>query len=181
MNSEGGTFPGAVPPELFEEIYRRHGHRCPMSTLGGRLGYAVFRHLAADPDEDLLAIYHTRTCALDGIGVATGCTLAAGNLLVREEGRHALTLVRRQDGGGVEATLSAEALAIAGEYRKVSEVLERERPGLSGEELREREGRREAILEGVLVRLRGEDEENLLEVRPVLSDPEALGVDGRHA
>lgn len=181
MNFEGGASPGAVPPELFEEIYRRHGHRCPMSTLGGRLGYAAFRHLAAGPEENLLALYHIRTCALDGIGVATGCTLAAGNLRVREEGRHALTLVRRQDGGGVEATLREEALAIAWEYRRVCEVLERERPGLSEQELREREGRREAILEGVLLRLRGEDEENLLEVRPVVLDPEAPGLEGRHA
>lgn len=181
MNSEGGASSGGVPPELFEEIYRRHGHRCPMSTLGGRLGYAAIRHLAAGPEEDLLAIYHIRTCALEGIGVSTGCTLAAGNLRVREEGRHALTLVRRQDGAGVEATLREEALAIAWEYRRVSELLERERPGLSGEELTEREGQREAILEGVLVRLRGEDEEKLLEVRPLVLDLEAQGLEGRHA
>jgi formylmethanofuran dehydrogenase subunit E len=181
MNSERGASPGAAPPELFEEIYRRHGHRCPMSTLGGRLGYAAFRHLAAGPEEDLLALYHIRTCALDGIGVATGCTLAAGNLRVREDGRHALTLVRLQDGGGVEATLRDEALAIAWEYRRVCEVLERERPGLSEQELTEREGQREAILEGVLIRLRGEGEEKLLAVRPVVLDLDAPGPEGRHA
>lgn len=181
MNSEGGASPGAVPKELFAEIYRRHGHRCPMSTLGGRLGYAAIRHLAAGPEEDLLAIYHIRTCALDGIGVGCGCTLSAGNLLVREEGRHALALVCREDGRGVEVTLKEKALTIAGEYRRVSEALERERPGLSEQELTEREGHREAILDEVLIRLRRENEGRLLAVRPLVLDVDSLLQEGGHA
>ena len=59
------------PPPLFARIYARHGHRCPMSTLGGRLGLAALNALG-ETDGELKAVFANRTCAIYGITAVTG-------------------------------------------------------------------------------------------------------------
>ena len=98
-------------PDLFLRIHARHGHYCPMSTLGGRLGVAALSALGGGAGE-LAAIYHIETCAVDGIAVAIGCSPE-----VKAAGRHRLEL-RAGDGRGVAAELTAEALAQAAACRK---------------------------------------------------------------
>ena len=63
-NFEARLVIGVMPesPEIFARIYARHGHRCPMSTLGGRLGLAAMQWLG-DGAGELQAIYSNRTCA----------------------------------------------------------------------------------------------------------------------
>jgi len=158
-----------LPPfELFAEIYRRHGHRCPMSTLGGRLGYAARQRVGSGrPVGSLTAVYHAATCALDGIRVATGCCEADGTLSVQEDGRHRLALLDRSAGVGVAAVLREEALALAGEYRRLDEALEKDRPLLGGDELAERLRRKEAFLDVLLERLRTRPDEELIEFEPL--------------
>jgi len=158
-----------LPPfELFAEIYRRHGHRCPMSTLGGRLGYAARRLLGPEvPDGALAAVYQTATCALDGIRLATGCSEAAGSFDAREEGRHRLILVDRRSGRGLAVALRMETLALAGEYRRFDEALEKDRAVLDGEELAERVRQKETFLDLLLERLRTLPDEELLEFEPL--------------
>lgn len=153
-----------LPPfELFAEIYRRHGHRCPMSTLGGRLGHAARRRFGPEvPSGALAAVYHTATCALDGIRQATGCSESAGSLEVRETGQHLLTLVDHRTGRTVEVALRPETLVLAGEYRRLDEALERERPALAAGELMERTRQKEAFLDALLERLRTLPDEELL-------------------
>jgi formylmethanofuran dehydrogenase subunit E len=85
------------PPEIFIRIYARHGHRCPMSTLGGRLGLAALKGLG-DCDGELQAVYSHRTCATDGIAETTGCTEEKGSLIVKNDGRHALALSCLENG-----------------------------------------------------------------------------------
>jgi formylmethanofuran dehydrogenase subunit E len=102
--------------DLFLRIRARHGHYCPMSTLGGRLGTAALTALGSGAGE-LTATYHIDTCAADGIAVATGCLSEEGRLTVRGEGRHRLVL-RAGDGRGVAAELSAAALEQAAACRK---------------------------------------------------------------
>ena len=109
------------PPEIFARIYARHGHRCPMSTLGGRLGLAAMKLLGERPGA-LQATYGNRTCAVDGIGEATGCREDAGSLVVKSNGRHALVL--SSEAATVEVELTAEALDMAGRYRSLCKRLE---------------------------------------------------------
>ena len=158
-----------VPLSAFEEIYRRHGHRCPMSTLGGRLGYAASRHVADCP-RALQAVYHARTCAVDGIEHTTGCTLAGGDLVVKDEGRHVLTLVCGECGEGVEVALRESTLDLAADYRRVGAELERLRPLMGAAEIEFRERQREAALDVLLHRLRTLPEEVLLTVRPLTAE-----------
>ncbi|WP_432823408.1 FmdE family protein [Trichloromonas sp.] len=153
-----------VPRALFDEIYARHGHRCPMSTLGGRIGYAAAAQVAAG---ERLAIYYANTCALDGIRVTTGI----GSPRVIEQGRHALVLVGRADGRGVQVSLRPAALDIAWEYRRVSEALDRDRAGLDEAALAMRQAELAQVLDGVLQRLWTLPDEELLEIVPAELDP----------
>lgn len=132
-------------PTVFAEIYRRHGHRCPMSTLGGRLGHAARRRLGEG--EGLRAVYRARTCAVDGIALTTGCSPEAGSLAVEDCGRHVLT-VTRPGGDGVTVALRAAALELAGSYRRLRDA-----------------AAEEARLERVLEELRTLPEDRLLTVR----------------
>ncbi len=154
-----------VPRELFDEIYARHGHRCPMSTLGGRIGYAAAAQVAA---AERLAVYYANTCALDGIRVTTGI----GNPRVIEQGRHTLVLVDRADGRGVQVSLRPAALDIAWEYRWVSEALDRDRAELDAAGLTARQAELGQVLDGVLQRLWTIPDEELLEIVPVTLDLE---------
>jgi formylmethanofuran dehydrogenase subunit E len=97
--------------DLFLRIRARHGHYCPMSTLGGRLGVAALE-LLGEGVGALVATYHIDTCAADGIAEATGCLPK-----VKAEGRHRLEL-RAGEGCGVAAELTAAALERAAVCRR---------------------------------------------------------------
>lgn len=150
------------PPELFREIYRRHGHRCPMSTLGGRLAWAARRRLGAPAGAGLTAVFLHATCAVDGIAVTTGCSVATGTLTVRDLGRHTLVLRGPAAGRRVTVSLRPAALAIAGRYRSVDQDLERRGAGLTVAERSELETARERVLQEVLEQLWSLPEERLL-------------------
>lgn len=106
-----------LSPDLFLRIRVRHGHYCPMSTLGGRLGAAALSALGA-VDGELTACYHIDTCAVDGIAVATGCFPEEDRLIVTGVGLHRLDL-RDAAGHGMRAELTATALARAATCRKL--------------------------------------------------------------
>jgi len=152
-------------PELFARIYARHGHRCPMSTLGGRLGLAALQWLG-NRDTALQAIYRNRTCATDGISEVTGCCEEQGSLIVRSDGRHALVL--KSATASVEVELTDEALLMAGRYRSLCNRLENGWDELDVEEQARRHAEMEVMLdellpqfwradEALLVRKVGED------------------------
>jgi len=97
-------------PDFFEALALLHGHRCPMSIFGARLGLAARAALSAAPGQRLAARYLHQTCALDGIQLATRCTLGNGNLRVDPRGEHRLLLWVEGGAVGVEARLTAAAL-----------------------------------------------------------------------
>ena len=136
-----------VPPEIFVRIYSRHGHRCPMSTLGGRLGLAAIKWLGVSIGE-LQAIFSNRTCATDGIAETTGCTEEKGSLIVKNDGRHALTLSSAQ--ASVEVELTAEALQMAGRYRSLCNRLEKGLDELEADEQAKRRAEMDAMLDELL-------------------------------
>jgi len=119
-----------------------------MSTLGGRLGLAVKSVLPASGDE-LRAVYHARTCALDGIALITGCSEDNGTMTVTTEGRHVLE-VFSGDGRVAELSLTDTAMQIAGDYRRLSVELEAGWDQLGDEERATRTERRESTLDAIL-------------------------------
>lgn len=138
------------PQQLFAEIYRIHGHRCPMSTLGGRLGFAARAHLAGRAP--LTATYFIDTCAADGISVMTGCSRASNSLRIIARNRHALWL-QGKDGAGIFAELTDYALHLAGEYRLLDLKHQQEGVGLDLQAERERRQAKELYLDELLHRL----------------------------
>ena len=134
-------------PEMFARIYTRHGHRCPMSTLGGRLGLAAIKWLG-DVEGELHAIYSNRTCAADGIAETTGCTEENGSLVVKNDGRHALTLSSAQ--ASVEVELTTKALEMAGRYRSLCNRLEKGWDELEEDEQVKRRAEMDAMLDDLL-------------------------------
>lgn len=105
---------------LFLQIRARHGHYCPMSTLGARLGEAAVQALGGAGDR-LTARYLIGTCAVDGVALATGCLPEAGRMVVDNRGRHCLELWDAGTGQGVQAELTAVALERAAQCRTFQE------------------------------------------------------------
>jgi formylmethanofuran dehydrogenase subunit E len=156
---------GLPPRQLFAEIYEIHGHRCPMSTLGGRLGFAARQRLAGR--EPLTATYYIATCAADGISVMTGCSKATGTLRIVPQERHALWL-QDADGRGIFAELSRQALHLAGEYRTRDQAFLKEETRLSTAERQERQRAKELLLEELLQKFWMLPDEELLNFAPEL-------------
>ena len=138
-----------------------------MSTLGGRLGRAAAAHVDSLRRR---AVYHIDTCALDGIRVATGCH----EIRVVDEGRHVLDLVDDRNGRGVRVALRPEALAIAGEYRRLDDALDRDRAGLDPTTLAARQSEVNQVLDKVLEQLWTLPDEALLEIAPTELDSVTL-------
>ncbi|MBI5189417.1 MAG: hypothetical protein HZA22_01895 [Nitrospirae bacterium] len=113
----------------FTALYEFHGHRCPMSTMGARLGLAAMAALGVTKADQFKVegLFHTKNCALDGIQFTTGCTLGNGNLAYAEEGRAAFTLNRRDGRGGVVVTVSGAALERLSGFKEFKARLMEER------------------------------------------------------
>ncbi len=150
-------------PEIFARIYDLHGHRCPMSTLGGRLGLAVMAQPQLQKDT-LRAIYHSRTCAVDGIALTTGCNENSGSMTVTTEGRHCLEIFD-DAGNALVLNLNDNAMQIAGDYRRLSQELELGWDALDEEEKADRDRRRQAALDSVLPGLWQAPDSELIDIR----------------
>ncbi len=146
-------------PDIYARLYARHGHRCPMSTLGARLAMAALAALEEN-GEPLRGRYFTRTCAIDGVLEVTGLSEADGTLEIRPEGRHALRLERGWL--AVEVELTPAAARLAGEYRRFGYEIEAGWDDLDEAERRRRQARREAYLDALLPRLWQAPDEELV-------------------
>ena len=110
--------PAGPDREFFAALERLHGHRCPMSILGARLGWAARALLGVEAHawRRLRGCYHHSTCAVDGIQLATQCTSGNGNLEVLAEGDHRLVLTALDDGRRAEARPTVQALQSGRRY-----------------------------------------------------------------
>ncbi len=99
-------------------------------------------------DGELQAIYSNRTCATDGIAETTGCTEEKGSLIVKNDGRHALTLSSMR--ASVEVELTTEALEMAGRYRSLCNRLEKGWDELEADEQVKRRAEMDALLDELL-------------------------------
>ena len=154
------------PPEIFQKIYEQHGHRCPMSTLGGRMGLAALKALGIESNSELTAVFAQDTCAVDGIELTTGCSRSTGSLLVEESGRPML-VVRADEGQSVQVGLSERALATAWEYRTLDEAFNAGKGTLPVAELTSLHEQKEAVLQTVLEKFWTLSDEALLTVEMI--------------
>lgn len=118
----------------FTGLYEFHGHKCPMSTMGARLGLAAMEALGVGkPDQfSIEGRFFAKNCALDGIQYVTGCTLGNGNLSFEDSGRAVFVLGMKGGGSEVTVAISDEALVrfAAHKSNKAGLLEEREISGL---------------------------------------------------
>lgn len=82
--------------ERLEETAARHSHLCPRQVLGVRIGLAGPAVIGLRPprhDKRLLVIVETDGCFVDGIEVATQCSVGHRTLRVEDYGKIAATFV----------------------------------------------------------------------------------------
>lgn len=106
-----------VSRELIDKAKRFHGHICPFLVLGLRMSEIAMKKLGvaragvADTiREDLVAIVEVNNCLVDGVQVATGCTLGNNSLVYIDLGKNALTLVKRGGKIGVRVYVDADKI-----------------------------------------------------------------------
>lgn len=90
-------------PEDLQEAIKFHGHVCPGLLIGYRAAKAAQARLGVDrpKDEELVATVESDGCGVDAVQFLLGCTLGKGNLIYRDYGKQAYTLICRQKGKGV--------------------------------------------------------------------------------
>ncbi len=98
-----------ISPERLQKLLeasaaRHRGHLCPRQVLGVRIGLAGMRALGfAEPPtkKRLLVIAETDGCFVDGLIVATGCTVGHRTLRIEDYGKVAATFVDVRTGRAV--------------------------------------------------------------------------------
>jgi len=76
-----------------------HGHLCPGLVYGYLVAREAIQLLALNrsEDEEVVAFPENDSCAVDALQVMLGTTAGKGNLIFRDYGKNAYTVLKRQD------------------------------------------------------------------------------------
>ena len=98
-------------PEDLKAAVTFHGHICPGLIIGYRAAKLAAKALdiRRDKDEELVAVVENDACGVDAIQWLLGCTLGKGNLIFRDQGKHAFTIFRRDTGKAVRLVYKGQA------------------------------------------------------------------------
>lgn len=98
-------------PEDLRAVVAFHGHMCPGLAIGYRAAKAAAAELGLtrDKDEELVAVVENDACGVDAFQVLLGCSLGKGNLVFRDQGKHAFTVFRRDTGKAVRVVYKGTA------------------------------------------------------------------------
>ena len=102
---------------LYQQLAKQHGHYCPMSTLGLRLGLLAVQ-IANGPDWQFC--YYARTCAVDGIALALAQNGQPHPPEVVSDGQHSLRCCNAA-GRELSLTLTVEAMRLAKQYHDLND------------------------------------------------------------
>ena len=85
-------------PEDLNRCIAFHGHLCPGLIYGYRVAAAAvdLLQLKRSKDEEVVAICENDSCAVDGIQVILGTTMGKGNLILKDYGKNAYTVLSRE-------------------------------------------------------------------------------------
>jgi formylmethanofuran dehydrogenase subunit E len=84
-----------------------HGHACPVLATGYRMSKEALRILeVADlHTHKLVCIAENKVCGVDSIQIMLNCTLAKGNIIIRDTAKQVYTVVRQDTGNSVRFSL----------------------------------------------------------------------------
>jgi formylmethanofuran dehydrogenase subunit E len=86
-------------PEDLKRCIAFHGHLCPGLVYGYLVAKQAIQLLGLhrSRDEEIVAISENDTCAVDALQVLLGTTSGKGNLLIKDYGKNAFTVINRSD------------------------------------------------------------------------------------
>lgn len=87
-----------------DECVKFHGHLCGGITTGYVMARYAMEKLGAKPGDPLYCIAEFQNCMTDAVQMVTGCTAGKGNLVVKNYGKRAMTLVSKITGEGYRVT-----------------------------------------------------------------------------
>lgn len=105
--------------ELLDISAARHRHLCPRQVLGVRMGlYAgqVLTLPTPQTNKRLYVIMETDGCALDGVAVATGCSVGRRTMRIEDCGKVAATFIDIWSGQTIRLVPRATAREMAAVY-----------------------------------------------------------------
>ena len=84
-------------PEDLASCVAFHGHICPGLVYGYLVAKEAMKrmNLGRAPDEEIVAICENDSCAVDAFQVLLGTTAGKGNLIIRDFGKNAYTILSR--------------------------------------------------------------------------------------
>ncbi len=99
--------------EDFRKCVDFHGHICPGLSIGYKAAKVALEKLneQRSEDEEIVAVVETDACSADAVQVLTGCTFGKGNLIYKDYGKMALTLLSRKTGEGIRVVLRPGAFS----------------------------------------------------------------------
>jgi formylmethanofuran dehydrogenase subunit E len=97
--------------EILVRAAALHGHYCPGLAFGVKAGHAGLKRLGFDNTgmEELLAVVECNNCFVDGIQMATGCSLGNNALVYKDYGKTAVTILSRRADTAVRLALKPRA------------------------------------------------------------------------
>lgn len=102
--------------EMLAQTTALHKHLCPRQVLGVRMGlYAaeLFPIELPQRDKRLLAFVETDGCFIDGVSVATGCSMGHRTMRLVDYGKVAVTFVDTHDGRAIRLSPMPDARLLA--------------------------------------------------------------------
>ena len=92
--------------DSYDEILEFHGHSCIGLAIGYRAGrIAIKDGFKRAKDEEVFAIVENDSCSVDAIQFMLGCTFGKGNLIFKDYGKQAFTIVERWSGRAIRMSL----------------------------------------------------------------------------
>lgn len=84
-------------PDDLEKCVEFHGHICPGLIYGYRVAKEAMRlmNIERAVDEEVVAVCENDSCAVDAIQVLLGTVIGKGNLIIRDYGKNAYTVLSR--------------------------------------------------------------------------------------
>jgi len=84
-------------PEDLARCVAFHGHICPGLIYGYLVAKEAMKlmNLGHAPDEEIVAICENDSCAVDALQVLLGTSMGKGNLIIKDFGKNAYTVISR--------------------------------------------------------------------------------------
>lgn len=95
-----------------EESIKFHGHLCPMSYLGVRMGKLALKRLGRGREKGvrLIAVVEFKNCLADGIQLVTGATYGKNTLFLKDYGKFAASFYDLATGKSIRIIVRNEII-----------------------------------------------------------------------